>query len=141
MNPCAYLTFVGAVAAGGSGVLPYVVSQIGEGSDIRYSGEGVTAQRIMSAETASILREYLRNNVENYYGEEAFPGLSVCAKSGTAEVGPNQKPNAMFTGFVMNEEYPYAFIVCIEDGGYGREVCTPIISKVLAACKAEADGI
>jgi len=141
VNPCAYLTFLGAIASGGSGVLPYVVSRIGEGSDICYRGEGVAAQRIMSAETASILRAFLRNNVENYYGEEAFPGLSVCAKSGTAEVGPNQKPNAMFTGFLTNEEYPYAFIVCIEDGGYGREICTPIISQILAACKAEADGV
>jgi len=140
INPCAYLSFIGAVAAGGTGVQPYLVSQIREGADDRYLGEGQKGYRIMSAETAAILREYLRNNVENYYGEEDFPGLSVCAKSGTAEVGPNQKPNAMFTGFVANDEYPYAFIVCIEDGGYGRQVCTPVISKILAACKAEADG-
>ena len=59
---------------------------------------------------------------------------SVCAKSGTAEVGGDQKPNAMFTGFVIDEGYPLAFIVTIENGGYGRLTCVPVLENVLAAC-------
>jgi peptidoglycan glycosyltransferase len=94
----------------------------------------------MSTETARILQEMLRANVETYYGDENFPGLTVCAKSGTAEVGGDKKPNAMFTGFVMDEEYPLAFIVCIEDGGYGRPTCMPVLSKVLQSCKEMMDA-
>jgi peptidoglycan glycosyltransferase len=82
----------------------------------------------------------LRANVETYYGAENFPGLTVCAKSGTAEVGGDRKPNAMFTGFVMDEAYPLAFIVCIEDGGYGRPTCVPVLSKVLESCKEMMDA-
>ena len=40
----------------------------------------------------------------------------------------------MFTGFVLDEEYPIAFFVAVEDGGYGRLACIPILSKVLEAC-------
>ena len=94
----------------------------------------------MSSETASILKDFMRNNVENYYGDENFPGLTVCAKSGTAEVGGDRKPNAMFTGFLLDDDYPLAFIVCIEDGGYGRPVCVPVLAKVLEACVDAMDA-
>jgi len=36
---------------------------------------------------------------------------------------------------VADEEYPLAFIVVVENGGYGSGTCVPILSKVLAACK------
>lgn len=135
INPCSYLTFVGAVANGGKGVLPHVVDSVKVGSMKTYEAESKAGERIMSAATAELIAAYMRNNVQTKYGDDNFPGLTVCAKTGTAEVGGEQKPNAMFTGFVTNDEYPLAFIVCIEDGGYGRQVCVPIASKVLAACK------
>ena len=94
----------------------------------------------MSAETAKILQAYLRNNVQQRYGDGYFPGLQVCAKTGTAEVGGDQKPNAMLAGFVMDEDYPLAFMVCVEDAGYGGTGCLPIASQVLSACKAAIDG-
>ena len=94
----------------------------------------------MSKETAQTLRDYMMNNVEEKYGSENFPGLVVCAKSGTAEVGGDKRPNAMFAGFVADEDYPLAFIVTVENGGYGATVCVPILSQVLASCKAAMDG-
>lgn len=140
INPCRYMSFIGAIAAGGTGVKPHLISQIKVGSGVTYQAKPQPNGRIMSSETAAILQEYLRNNVENYYGDDSFPGLTVCAKSGTAEVGGEKKPNAMFTGFVADEEYPFAFIAAIEDGGYGRPVCVPILSKVLTACKEAIDN-
>ena len=140
INPCRYMTFLGAIASGGSGVDPYLVSRISVGGKETHGAEATSGGRIMSSKTARILGEFLRNNVQNYYGEEQFQGLTVCAKSGTAEVGTQKKPNAMFTGFVSDEAYPLAFIVAVEDGGYGRQVCVPILSKVLEACKAELDA-
>ena len=89
----------------------------------------------MSTGTAEALRDMMRANVENYYGDDSFPGLTVCAKSGTAEVGTGKKPNAMFTGFLADAEMPLAFIVCIEDGGYGRQTCVPVLLPVLQTCK------
>lgn len=77
----------------------------------------------------------MRNNVENQYGDENFPGLTVCAKSGTAEVGGDQKPNATFAGFCADEAYPLAFFVVVEDAGSGAKTCVPIIAEVLQGCK------
>jgi len=135
VNPCAFLTFVGAVARGGKGALPYVVEQIIVENSRTYSAKTEITNRVVSEETAELLREFMRNNVESKYGDENFPGLTVCAKTGTAEVGGDKKPNAMLAGFVADEEYPLAFIVCVEDGGYGKDVCIPIASIVLSACK------
>jgi peptidoglycan glycosyltransferase len=135
INPCAYMAFLGAVANGGKGVKPYLVEKITLGNETTYSAQIAERDRIMRAETAQILQEYLRNNVQFRYGDYNFPGMTVCAKTGTAEVGGDKKPNAMFTGFVTDEEYPLAFIICVEDAGYGGTVCIPIASKVLAACK------
>ncbi len=135
INPCAFLRFVGAIANGGQGVEPYMMQSVSVEGKVTYSASSMYAQRIMPKETAATLAELMRNNVINHYGDDNFHGLKVCAKSGTGEVGGGKKPNAMFTGFVMDEEYPLAFIVCVEDGGYGRTTCIPILSPVLAACK------
>lgn len=140
VNPCAFLTFMGAVANNGKGVFPYLVDNISADGILTYSAKTRANERIMSAKTAKTLQKYLAFNVTDKYGSENFPGLTVCAKTGTGEVGGGKKPNAMIAGFVADEEYPLAFIVAVEDGGYGSSVCVPILSKVLAACKAVIDG-
>ena len=139
VNPCAYMTFVGAIAAGGKGVMPYVVQSASSGGIMGYTAKTVKGERLMSASTAEIVGEYMGFNVEDKYGSKNFPELTVCAKTGTAEVGGGKKPNAVFTGFVREKQYPLAFIVIVEDGGYGREICVPIMSKVLQACKEVLD--
>ncbi len=140
VNPCRFMTFVGAIGNGGVSVEPYLVENITVGSKKTHTGSGKDAGRLMSEDTAAMLQELMANNVQVLYGAENFPGLTVCAKSGTAEVGGDKKPNAMFTGFLADEEYPLAFIAAVEDAGYGRQVCVPILSKVLQECKAEIDG-
>ena len=134
INPCAFLTFVGAIANGGQGVKPYVMASVGE-----YQAQSQPMERIMSEDIAAILREYMRNNVVNNYGADNFPGLTVCAKSGTGQVS-GKRPNAMFVGFVSDEQYPLAFIAAVENAGYGKQVCVPILSKVLSACRDVLDG-
>lgn len=140
LNPCRFMTFMGAIANGGKAAEPYLVSQVTVGHRKTYTAETVYTDSVLSRETAQLLRGYLRNNVINKYGDENFAGLSVCAKSGTAEVGGDQRPNAVFAGFSVDEAYPLAFIAVVEDGGYGRSVCVPILSEVLAVCKDAMDG-
>ena len=135
INPASFLSLVSAVANGGAGQKLYLVDNIKTGLTTTYEAKATTTERLMSTQTAMTMQELMRNNVENYYGDENFAGFTVCAKSGTAQVGGNQKPNAMFTGFVLDEDYPLAFIVAIEDGGYGRLICVPVLEKVLQACR------
>lgn len=135
INPASFLTLVGAVANDGVARQIYLVDNIKTGMTTTYQADHGESRRLMSTETALKLQELMRNNVENYYGDENFAGFTVCAKSGTAEVGGDQKPNAMFTGFITDEGYPLAFIVTIENGGYGRLTCIPVLEKVLQACR------
>ena len=135
VNPASFLNLVSAVANGGIGQKMYLVDSIKTGLTTTYEAKPASSDRLMSTQTAQTLKELKRNNVENYYGDENFAGFTACAKSGTAEVGGDQKPNAMYTGFLTDEEYPLAFIVTIENGGYGRLTCVPVLEKVLTACR------
>lgn len=140
INPARFMTFMGTIASGGRGVEPFLVSAITRGEESVYEASPVRTDRIMKESTAQKLQEYLRNDVQIIYGDGNFPGLSVCAKSGTSQLGGGKRSNAMFTGFVMDEEYPLAFIVVVENGGYGASACVPVISQVLRTCKAVLDG-
>ena len=134
INPCSFLTFVGAIANGGKGAQPYLVEEIRVGTEWTYHARTQMGKTVVSGQTAQTVVEFMRNNVQNKYGDEYFPGLTVCAKTGTAEVGGDKRPNAMLAGFVADTQYPLAFIVCVEDGGYGAQACLPIASQVLSAC-------
>ena len=140
VNPAQYMTFMGAIANGGVGAEPYLVAQVQSGGEVTYEAKTRKTDRMMSTEVAQILAGYMRNNTASVYGDWNFPGMKVCAKSGTSELGGGQRSNAMFAGFVQNEEYPLAFIIVVENGGYGGNTCVPILSKVLAACKQVLDA-
>ena len=140
VNPARFLKFVGDIASGGSGAVPYIVEEVQVGRKTTYQAKTSREESVLSGKTAQLVGEYMRNNVVNIYGSGHFPGLTVCAKSGTSELGGGKTPNAMFTGFVSDEEYPLAFIVVVENGGYGSHTCVPILSAVLAECKALLDG-
>lgn len=140
VNPCSFLSFIGAIAAGGKGVTPYLVEKVTSDGIASYSAESTEGNLLMTTSTAQVLQEYMAFNVTDKYGSENFPGLNVCAKTGTAEVGGDKKPNAMIAGFVADAQYPLAFVVAVEDAGYGKTVCVPILSKVLAECKTVLDG-
>lgn len=140
INPCRFMTFMGAIAGGGEAAQPYLVSSVRVGEEQTYQAQPVSTGQIMTEELAVTLREYMLNNVQTVYGTWNFPGLTVCAKSGTSQLGGGQTSNAMFAGFVADEEYPLAFIVVVENGGYGASACVPVLSQVLAECKAVMDA-
>lgn len=139
VNPARFMTFMGAIAGGGEASEPYVVSEV-HNSGSGYTAKPVSTGRLLDRNTAENLRKLMRHNVTEIYGDWYFPGLEVCAKSGTAEVGGDELPNATFAGFVSNEEYPLAFVCVVENGGSGSDVCTPIVSDVLLACKEMMDN-
>jgi peptidoglycan glycosyltransferase len=140
INPCQFMTFMGAVANGGVAVNPYVTEQVSVGGSVTYEAGVTSMDRIMSRSTAEVLQKMMRRNVEQKYGSDHFPGLTVCAKSGTAEKDGDLEANALFAGFVSDEAYPLAFVVIVEDGGYGASTCVPMISLVLSACKEVMDA-
>ena len=140
ISPVQYMTFMGAIGGGGTAAMPYLVSQVQGGGEVTYEAQTQKTGTLMSSEVAAVMTDYMRNNVTTIYGDGNFPGLRVCAKSGTSELGGGQKANAMFAGFVQDAEYPLAFIVIVENGGFGGNTCVPVLSQVLGECKRVMDG-
>lgn len=139
INPARFMTFMGAIAGGGKAAQPYVVARVTCGEEVTYEAQTAMTEQLMSREIAETLKAYLRSNVKNIYGDGNFGGLNVCAKTGTSQLGGEAVSNAMFSGFVADEEYPLAFIAIVENAGYGASAALPVAAKVLAACTQVMD--
>ena len=119
--PAALLRYVSAIANGGTAVGPVLLK-----------GEHAGRTRLLSEGTAEALKDMMSYNVAYSYGTGNFPGLSLCAKTGTAEVGDGTS-HAWFTGFLDDPAHPYAFVVIVENGGSGLRTAGPVANAVLQA--------
>lgn len=132
VTPLLMCMLVGGIANGGMVKEPRLVkSQVME---IASWSNPLQDMRIMSAETAAEMEEYMQAVVEDGTGTRAaIKGLTVCGKTGTAEVGGSKDPNAWFIGYVAEDQHPLAVAVVVEDGGTGGKVAAPIAKKLLQA--------
>lgn len=132
VNPCSMMIYMGAIANGGNTALPTIIKKLkmpsGLPADVDEPG---MSEELISPDKAKVLSEYMRNDVVSKYGQYNFPGLDIHAKSGTAELGNGKEPHAWFVGFIKNKHYPYAFVVLVENGGYGSEVAGSVANTVL----------
>ncbi|MPN10788.1 hypothetical protein SDC9_158085 [bioreactor metagenome] len=134
------MVYMGAIAREGVPVIPTLLSKVvTPGGILQGTGLSEDGSRILSANTAEKLSELMHNDVVQTYGKGNFPGLDLCAKSGTAEVGGGNTPNAWFAGFLRNEEYPLAFVVVVENGGSGSKVAGPVANTALQAAVKSMD--
>jgi peptidoglycan glycosyltransferase len=136
VNPCAEMTLMGCIANGGSAAVPRLLKSVTGGLGI--ATPTLTTEKTSigwKASTCATLKEMMRNNVVSQYGQDQFGELEVCAKSGTAEVG-SSSPHAWFVGFIDDTDYPYAFAVVIENGGWGSSQAGSVAAAVInAACQ------
>ena len=94
-------------------------------------GSSVRTTRLLSSSTANKLKELMSFNVSyHYHGDENFPGLNICAKTGTAETGSGTT-HSWFAGFLDDEEHPYAFVTFVEEGGDGLAVAGLTTNRIL----------
>lgn len=135
VNPCSMMVYVGAIANGGEAVMPTIIKpgSFVESQVSKLPVVGTQTKQMIEASTADSLKSMMAGNVVNNYGSDMFPGLSICAKSGTAEVGGDRRPNAWFVGFLDDTENPYAFVVLVENGGYGSSTAGSVANRVLQA--------
>ena len=117
--PYSMLRLVSAIACGGTFREPTLLL------DNRNS-----RTELLDEDTAYRLRDLMSYNVQSHYGTWNFPGLNLCAKTGTAEVGDGTS-HAWFTGFLLDDAHPYAFVVLVENGGGGLGVAGPVANAVL----------
>ena len=133
-NPYHMMLLMGAIANGGTPAEPYVIDRITTqfGLTTRTGSTRKGSQLLLPA-TAARLKTYMRYDVTNAYGDGLFPGLAVCAKTGTAEVGGGKNPNGWMVGFSSNTDTPLAFAIVVENSRTGIGSAGQIASAVMAA--------
>ena len=118
--PYSMLRLVGAIANGGECVEPTLLAN-----------NHTETTRLVRSDTAAQLSSMMSFNVSHGYGADwNFPGLSLAAKTGTAELD-NGTSHAWFAGFVTDPDYPYAFVVLVENAGSGLSNAGPVANAVL----------
>lgn len=133
--PITMLRIVSAIANDGQAVSFNIVNslanQAGNALNITLP---MNKTEIVSSEVSSKMKDMLRYNVKNMYGDSNYKGLKLCAKSGTAQIDAVDDHNiAWFTGFMDDDKHPYAFVVVVENGNSGSRTAGPIANKVLQA--------
>ena len=135
VNPCAMMVYMGAIANGGEPVQPTLIKSATFVKELT-GGRGMG--KYLDSDTAAELKEMMKYNVTENYGEWNFEGMDMYAKSGTAEVGTDS-PDAWFVGFTNDDDAPYAFVVWVKGGGFGSEVAAPIAARVIRSLGAEGE--
>ncbi len=134
VNPCHMLTVMGAIANGGVAVKPYFVKNIvSPAGEITVEGEAEQSTMVrLDSTVANKMRELMRSNVVNYYGDSTFSGLKMCGKTGTAQID-NGESHSWFVGFSIDPETPYAVVCVAENSGSGLAAAGKIVNKVMQA--------
>lgn len=86
----------------------------------------------VSSKNIQIIRQGLRATVTRG-SARSLQSLPVAAagKTGTAQVGGQQKPHAWFTGFAPYQSPSIVLTILIENGGEGSSVAVPVFKEVM----------
>ena len=95
---------------------------------------------ITSGKTYDLLNADTAQQVGNIMPEYTIGGMTVHAKTGTAEVGDEQEPNAWFVGYVTDSDFPLAFACVVEDSGLGSSYARPVAEAALETAEARLRG-
>ena len=125
----------GAVANGGVMMQPYLVKNITTslGQTTR-KGASSAYRQVMSSSTASTIAKYMYETVKSGTATKgAVNGYTVCGKTGSAETSDDKTKatNAWYTGFLFENDHPYAVSVVIEEGGAGGNLAAETAAKAL----------
>ena len=119
--PYSMLRYVSAIAAGGVLREPTMLLNGHNGST-----------RMLKESTARALEEMMSFTGSTHY-QSVFPGLDVCAKTGTAELGDGYTHGWM-AGYLRGET-PLSFVVVMERGGTGYTQAGGVANAVLQRAK------
>lgn len=135
LAPITMLRISSAIANGGTvpsfNIVKSLANQAGDALNITLPRNTTT---LINAEVAQKIGALMENNGKVQYNDVVDTDLKVCAKTGTAEIDNDSDHNiAWFVGYMDREDYPYAFVVTVENGGAGHYTAAPIANKVLSA--------
>ena len=132
MKDCGFGVFTGAIANGGNSTTP---TYIKNGTEDLLKMIGVNSkksQELVNPQTAATLASIMP--------EYSFGSLNVRAKTGTAEVGEDKRPNAWMVGFSTDADAPLAFACVVENAGFGNRYARPVAEIAMQKCAQALRG-
>ena len=134
LSPVALSCMYSAIVNNGEYILPSIVEGITvDGVYTEY--ERCLPTRAMSAGTAEILEDYLKNALANGTGSVAYTeGITAGGKTGTAQTGWKEGDrsilNGWFCGFMVGKEQTYVIVILKEDVKSGSADCAPVFKEI-----------
>ena len=132
VNPMQMAIICASVANGGTAVNPSYIKS-GTGDILKDIG-------IKHNKTYNFLSSDTARQVGEIMPEYSIGGLTVRAKTGTAEVNEDKNPNSWFVGFSADSDCPLAFACVVEDSGMGSSYARPVIEAVLSTAAERLRG-
>jgi cell division protein FtsI/penicillin-binding protein 2 len=140
VTPIQLISAYAAVINGGVLYKPQIVKRIElpNGNAVKQF-EPEQVRRVISEETSTVMREFLKEVVENGTGKNAhIEGVSIGGKTGTSRRVVDGKYsysqyNASFIGFFPAEKPSYIILIMVnspKNGYYGGTVAAPIFKKI-----------
>lgn len=131
------------IANGGYLVEPYLVEGAMNGGEVTYAHDALPPQRILSGDTAAIMRELCHRVVINGTGTYAnIKEYRVGGKTGTAQVANpdtggfyKDRYNTIFAGFAPVVEPAICGVIVVHNPRiklhYGGYVCGPVFQRIV----------
>lgn len=121
------------VANDGRLLRPYLVQELRAGGEVRFNATPEVLREVIRPEAAQQLRAVMQRSVEvGYAAPVALPGVTIGAKTGTAET-PTGTPHSWFVALAPVEQPRFAIAVIVEYGGEGSRGALPVARQLLAA--------
>ncbi len=127
-----------AIANDGVMMAPTLVDRLVSASGDEVRAEPSAIGRVLTSDTATILRDAMVQAVEGRYADHYAGGAKVAdittaGKSGTAQLGPGQRPHSWFVGFAPAEQPRIAVVVVVEHAGAGSQRAVPLAGRLMTA--------
>lgn len=139
VSPLQMAVATAAIANGGTVYKPYLVKAVtDEASKItKETKPEVVRKGFISPQNLAVVRDGMRQVVTSGTAcclIEQQVGVSVAAKTGTAETDPEgkRKSHAWFTAFAPYEDPQIVMVVLIENSGEGSQFAAPAVRETLA---------
>ena len=132
VSPLQLALMAGAIGNGGVMMEPHIVDHLTNPLDREYQKMEIKERlTVLDPDANRRVRELMFSAVSNGGAERAaVPGYNVGAKTGTAEVEGQEKPNAIFLAFVDSPAQPFAIGIVCENAGYAADVAAPMASEL-----------
>lgn len=129
------------IANGGVVMRPQLVKDVlGANTEVIQRPQPQRFAEAIDGQVAADLTRMMEAVVDNGTGKRAqIAGVKVAGKTGTAQQGEGEPPNAWFTAFAPADDPQVAIAVVVEDGGVlgdaasGGRVAAPIAKQVIEA--------